>query len=83
MSMWYVYILRCVDKTLYTGTSTDVIRRVKEHNSKKGGAYTKARLPVKVVYKEPHPTQSQALKREHHIKGWARVKKWKLIENKL
>lgn len=73
--MWHVYILKCADNTLYTGATTDVIRRVNEHNRKKGGACTSARLPVKVVYKESYETQSQALKREAQIKRFTRKKK--------
>ncbi|MFC1624168.1 GIY-YIG nuclease family protein [Candidatus Omnitrophota bacterium] len=79
--MWYIYILRCKDSNLYTGTTTDIFRRVKEHNSKKGGACTRARLPVKLVYKEVYQTRSQALKREHKIKRWSRRKKLALIAN--
>ena len=77
--MWHVYILRCKDSTLYTGVTTDISRRIKEHNRKKGGAYTRCRLPVKLVYKEKHPTQSAALKRESEIKGWAKERKLELV----
>ena len=77
--MWYVYILRCADTTLYTGTTTDIPRRVKEHNHRKGGACTRVRLPVKLVYKEPCETQSQALEREAQIKGWTKKKKLALV----
>lgn len=80
--MWYVYILRCADGTLYTGTTTDVTRRVKEHNRKKGGACTRVRLPVKLVYKEVYEIQSQALKREHQIKRLSRQKKLGLINHR-
>jgi len=78
--MWYIYILQCADNTLYTGTTTDPLRRVKEHNRKKGGACTRARLPVKLAYKESFETQSSALKREAQIKRWTRKKKLALIE---
>ena len=77
--MWYVYIIRCSDGTLYTGTTTDINRRIKEHNRKKGGAYTRVRLPVKLSHKETFPTRSQAQKREHEIKGWSRPEKLRLI----
>ncbi len=81
--IWYVYILKCADGTFYTGTTTDVSRRVKEHNRKKGGACTRARLPVTPVYKEIRKTRSSAQKRESQIKGWARKKKLALIEDNL
>jgi len=77
--MWYVYIVKCTDNTLYTGTTTDISRRITEHNRKKGGGCTRGRLPVELVYKEPHETKSQALKREHQIKCWSRKKKIALI----
>ncbi|MFQ5952511.1 MAG: GIY-YIG nuclease family protein, partial [Candidatus Omnitrophota bacterium] len=69
----YVYIVRCRDKSLYTGVTTDVERRVKEHNAKKGGNYTRSRLPVKLVYKKTHPNRSKALKNEARVK---RLTKW-------
>jgi predicted GIY-YIG superfamily endonuclease len=78
--MWYVYILKCADDTLYTGITTNIARRVKEHNSKKGGNYTRTRLPVELVYRESRVNQSYALKRELEIKSWPRKKKEKLIK---
>ena len=78
--MWYVYILKCADGILYTGSTTDVTRRLKEHNSGKGGACTRARLPVKLVYKESRKTRSSAQKRESQIKGWTRKKKLAFIK---
>lgn len=67
---WYVYIVRCVDGSLYTGVTTDVARRLKEHNgnNKLAAAYTRARRPVTIVYNEALSTQSGALKREYEIK---------------
>jgi len=74
--MWYVYILRCSDETLYTGVTTDVERRVREHTSiKKGSSYARGRLPVKVVYQETHPDRPSALKREIQIKSWPKQEK--------
>ncbi|MDP3041639.1 MAG: GIY-YIG nuclease family protein [Candidatus Omnitrophota bacterium] len=78
--MWYVYIIRCSDNSLYTGVTTDVPRRVNAHNQKSGGSYTRIRTPVKLVYQESHPTQSSALKREAQIKNWSRAKKLALIK---
>ena len=80
-TMWYIYILQCADGLLYTGSTTDIDRRVKEHNAKKGGGCTRARLPVKLVYKEPHLNRSEAQKREAQIKKWSRQKKLSLIYN--
>jgi len=77
--MWYTYIIRCADKSLYTGATTDITRRIKTHNAKKGGSYTRSRLPVKLVYKEPHRTKSKALKREAEIKSWTKKEKLALI----
>jgi len=79
--MWHFYILHCVDGSLYTGTTTDICRRLKEHNNKKGGSYTRNRLPVKLLYKEYYPTRSKAQKREAQIKRWSRQKKLALISN--
>jgi len=65
---WYVYIVRCVDGSLYTGTSTDVVARVATHNAGKGAKYTRSRLPVLLVYTEHAASRSLALKREAVIK---------------
>ncbi len=77
---WYVYIVRCSDKSLYTGVTSDIQRRLKEHNSGKGGRYTKSRAPVTLVYSEAYKTKSEALSRESQIKRWSRAKKKALIE---
>ena len=79
--MWHVYILKCSDGSLYTGTTTDISRRVIEHNKKKGGSYTRSRLPVTLLRKENCLTRSQALKREIEIKGLSRDKKLALINS--
>ena len=77
--MWHVYIVRCSDKTLYTGVAKNVSRRVKRHNVKDSCTYTRTRAPVKLVYQEPRPSYSAALKREAQIKRWSRSKKLALI----
>ena len=78
--MWYVYILRCVDDTLYTGITTDVEKRVLTHNTAKTGAkYTKMRRPVELVYQEPQPDRSSAAKREWEVKQLSRPDKLILI----
>ena len=79
--MWYVYIVQCSDGLLYTGSTTDIERRINEHNRKKGGGCTRRRLPVTLVYKEPHPDRSSAQQREAQIKRWSRQKKLALIAN--
>ena len=81
MKNWYVYILRCSDGTLYTGSTDDVARRTAVHNSGKGAKYTRARRPVEVVYTETLPSYSDALKREYVIKQLTRLQKLQLIEN--
>ncbi len=78
--MWHVYILRCADGILYTGSTTDIDRRVKEHNRKEGGGCTRGRLPVKLVYKETCPNRSQAQRREAQIKSWSRQDKLAMIK---
>ena len=79
--MWYVYILNCADDSFYTGMTSDIDRRLKEHNEKKGGRYTRLRTPVVLVYHETLPTRSRALKREAEIKKWPRAKKIALINS--
>ena len=77
----YVYILRCADDTLYTGWTTDVTKRVKTHNSGKGAKYTRARLPVELVYTEEFEDKIDAQKREYAIKQLTRAEKEALIES--
>jgi putative endonuclease len=79
MSRWYVYILMCSDKSFYVGSTTNIKRRLSEHNNRKGGSYTRARLPVKLIYKETYPNRSTAQKREAQIKRLRRKKKLSLI----
>jgi putative endonuclease len=77
---YFVYILKCSDDTLYTGITTDVKRRVDEHNnSDKGAKYTKLRRPVEVVYTEKSEDRSNASKREYAIKQLKRQEKMELI----
>lgn len=78
--MYYLYLLRCSDNSLYCGQTKDLNRRIKEHNSNESKSkYTRARRPVKLVYFEKHKTLSKVLKREWQIKHWARSKKEALI----
>jgi len=83
-STYYVYIVKCADDTLYTGISTQLERRIEEHNgSSKGAKYTRARRPVTLVYSEFYIDRSSASKREYEIKKkMSRAEKLALIENK-
>ncbi|MCI0699931.1 MAG: GIY-YIG nuclease family protein [Planctomycetia bacterium] len=76
---WWVYILRCSDGTLYTGITTDVARRLKQHNDGTASKYTRSRRPVKVAYRESTPSHSAALRREIAIKKLSRRAKDSLI----
>ena len=77
--MCYCYILECADGTYYTGWTTDPERRLKQHNKGLGARYTRSRAPVKIVYLEPQPDRSTAMKRERAIKRLSREHKKKLI----
>jgi putative endonuclease len=76
---WFVYILLCGDDSYYAGIAMDVKCRVKEHNVGHGGAYTKRRRPVTLVYLESHQDYVSARRREAQLKGWRREKKEWLI----
>jgi putative endonuclease len=73
--MWYVYIVRCADRTLYTGVAKDVAARVLAHNEGRGAKYTRARLPVRLVYREEAADRAAAQRREHAIKALPREAK--------
>ncbi|MDF1528290.1 MAG: GIY-YIG nuclease family protein [Sedimenticola sp.] len=80
MQIWYVYILQCSDSTLYTGITTDLERRVHEHNhSPKGAKYTRARRPLELVYHEPADNRSAACRREWELKQLSALDKRRLI----
>jgi putative endonuclease len=72
---WIVYLTRCADGTFYTGITTDLVRRVAEHNAGCGAAYTRSRLPVTLVYAEPAASRSSALRREYVIRRLSRLEK--------
>lgn len=79
--MYHLYILKCADKTLYTGITTDLNRRILEHNSSKRGAkYTSARRPVRLVYSKKFKDRSLASKEESKIKKLSRAEKLKKIK---
>lgn len=77
--MPYTYIVECSDGTLYTGWTTDLERRVNQHNTGKGAKYTKARTPVKLRYFEEFIEKEEAMKRECDIKNLSRKEKLILI----
>ena len=79
--MWYVYIIKCADGSLYTGATNDVKRRFKQHRQGKGGSYTSSHKAVALLHQETLKTRGQALKREAEIKSWSRKRKIKLINN--
>ena len=78
--MWHMYVVRCGDGTLYTGVTTDITRRVNEHNaSPRGAKYTKSRRPVTLVYSKAYPNKSLAMKAEYRFKQLTRAEKIKDI----
>jgi putative endonuclease len=79
--MWFVYIIECEDKSLYTGCTTDLNRRFKQHSSGVGGRYTSLHKPSKILFSEECGSRSDALKREYQIKRWPREKKIKFIQS--
>lgn len=79
--MYYLYIVKCSDGTLYTGTTTDLQRRIKEHNSFKHGAkYTRGRKPVKLIFSKKFKSWSAASKDEFRVKRLSKIQKLKMIE---
>jgi putative endonuclease len=79
-STWWVYLVRCNDNSLYAGVTTDIERRIQEHNTSKLGAkYTRARRPVSLAYQEAAKNKSLACKREYKIRKLSKVKKESLV----
>jgi len=76
--MWYIYIIECSDNTFYTGITTDINRRLLEHNSGKGAKYTRARVPVVLKVFFTASNRSEASKEEYRIKKLTRNEKMKL-----
>ena len=80
--MYYLYILKCADRTLYTGITTDLQRRIREHNGNKSGAkYTAYRRPVKLAYFKKFKNRSSASKAEAKIKSLTKAEKLAVINN--
>jgi putative endonuclease len=77
--VYFVYIVRCADGTLYTGYALDPHQRENVHNSGRGAKYTAGRSPVRLVYSEAFESLSEALQRECELKCWSRKRKEALI----
>jgi len=77
---WFLYVVHCSDGTLYTGVTTDVSRRIREHNTgSRGAKYTKTRRPVKLIYQVNFNDRSAAQKAEHKFKKLTRKQKDEMI----
>ena len=83
MGEYFTYMVLCSDRTLYTGYTDDLKRRMEVHNRGKGAKYTKARLPVKLVYWQKHATKQAAMQHEYAIKQLSRAQKLKLLPEEL
>jgi putative endonuclease len=77
--VWFCYMLRCSDGSLYVGSASDPSRRLKQHNQGTGARHTALRQPVILVWQERHLSEKAARAREAELKGWRREKKLKLI----
>jgi len=75
MPKWILYVLKCRDNTWYTGITTNLARRVLEHNAGRASRYTRSRLPITVIYQEPCRSRSTALKKEYAVKKLSRKEK--------
>jgi putative endonuclease len=80
--VYFVYLLECADKSIYTGITTDVVRRLAEHKAKIGSHYTASKRAKKILHIEEFPNRSQASKREAEIKRFTRAKKLALFSKK-
>jgi putative endonuclease len=78
----YFYLARCSDGSLYSGSCKDIKKREDMHNSGKGAKYTRAHLPVKIIYQEEFATLSEALKREAQVKKFPKSQKEQLMNQK-
>ena len=81
MTVHWVYVLECADGSLYTGYTTDVERRVAEHDAGDGAKYTRGRTPVELVHSEQFDSRSAAMAREHEIKSLSRREKERLVRS--
>lgn len=76
----YIYLLECSNGSYYTGSTTDLIKRIKEHNSGIGANYTRKHAPIELVYFEEFPTIEMAFQKEKQIQNWSNSKKKALIK---
>ena len=83
MTTAWIYILECMNGEYYVGSTTDVERRLEEHQAGLGGDFTRNHRPVKLVYKEEYASIEQAFQRERQLHGWSRAKKEALIKGDL
>jgi predicted GIY-YIG superfamily endonuclease len=81
--VWFAYIVRCADNSLYVGETDDVDARVSRHNDGRGSSFTAARRPVQLAFAERHESRERALAREKQLKRWTRAKKEALIAGDL
>ena len=79
---YITYIVECADRTLYTGWTNNLKKRIEKHNSGEGAKYTRSRRPVRLVYFELHATKEEAMQREYAIKKLSRMQKLELIHEK-
>jgi putative endonuclease len=80
MMPWHVYLLRCSDNSLYCGTTTDIERRLLEHNGGVGSRYTRSRLPVRLFWSSGELSKSEAFKEEYRIKRLSKVMKERIVD---
>jgi putative endonuclease len=79
--MWFVYLLRCSDDSIYCGITNNLDRRIKAHSNGKGAKFTRSRLPILLIYLEERENRSEALKREYEIKKMSKKDKIILTKN--
>lgn len=81
--IWFIYIIRAADNTLYTGVTTDVARRFEQHGSGKGAKYLKGRSPIELVFKKEIGTRSEAQRLEHWVKQQSKQDKERIIKKQI
>lgn len=81
-TVWSLYLLRCRDGSYYTGVTTDINRRLLEHQEGKASRYTRTRRPIVLVYQEECGTRSRSLARECAVKSLSRQRKEELISGR-
>ena len=81
--MAYMYILECADRSLYVGSTRDLEHRLAQHGDGDGSAYTRSRLPVRLLYFEQFDRVADAYRREKQVQGWGRTKRLALIKGDL